>query len=406
MPLARPALFLLLVLSVAGCDIAGQDAEPTPTAISLTASDRAVLRQSNDFGVRLFARTAAETEGNLMLSPLSASTALTMLLNGADGETYAQIHDMLGYTPGQDLAAVNESYRSLRTQLLAADQDVTLALANAVFHRQGFVLKTPFLATMRETFDASVQGLDFANPAAAVAINRWASDHTNGRVPRVIDEIEANTVLYLMDALYFKGEWSAPFDPTATRPAGFQLAGGTTVQVPMMNGRVPGHTAEGDGYTAVELPYGRRNFSLVALMPDDGSLGDFAARLEAGLWTDATTRLDAQSEWTDVDVQLPRFRFSYEKTLNDQLEALGMVDAFHNADLSRMSDAGLSVSYVQQNTFVEVNEQGTEAAAVTTVAVEVMLGPHFFATRPFVFAIRERTTGALLFIGQVANPAA
>ena len=422
MPVVRPALVLLLAALLAGCDILGSDSgEPEPKTITLSAETRTAVRQSNAFGVSLYARVAADEPGNLMLSPLSASIALTMLLNGSDGNTYTQIRDMLGYAPGQDLAAINAGYQSLRTQLLAADPEVRFSLANAVFHSERFVFKAPFLTTLETAFDARVQGLNFADPASAGIVNQWASDNTNGRIPRVVeDEIPANTVMFLMNALYFKGDWSEPFDVAVTAPRAFRLAGGETVQVPTMTGSVPARTVRGDGYTALELPYGRRNFSMVVLMPDSlprpgRSLAGFAAQLDAGLWTDATTRLDAnvwtsapagaQGEWPLTTVSLPRFSFSYQKELSDQLQALGMVDAFGAANLSRMSDGGLSVTGVQQNTFVAVNEEGTEAAAVTNVTIGVSSLPGFSADRPFVFAIRERTTNTLVFIGQVANPA-
>ena len=417
MPIVRPVLALLLTLALAGCDAFGKESEPEPKTITLTSGDRAVVGQSNAFGVSLFARVAAEEDGNLMLSPLSASIALTMLLNGSDGATYTQIRDMLGYAPDQDLAAINASYQSLRTQLLAADPEVRFTLANAVYYDRQFAFKPTFLDALRTGFDARVDGLDFDAPASVDVVNQWASDNTNARIPRVLDRIEPDEVLFLLNALYFKGDWTSKFDAAETAPAPFTLAGGQTVQVPTMTGELPARTVQGDGYTALELPYGRRNFSLVVLLPE-APLADFAAQLDAGLWSDATTRLDAnvwtsapgdgdQNEWPLTTVRLPRFSFSAETRLNEPLMALGMTDAFGAAaNLSRMSDARLEVSFVKQDTFVDVNEEGTEAAAVTTVSVTTTsLGPHFFADRPFVFAIRERTTNTLVFIGQVANPA-
>ena len=408
----RFLLPLLLLAPLAGCDLLGGDAPPEPAKIELSPLANDLVAQSNAFGVGLFAQVAAEDDGNLMLSPLSASVALTMLLNGADGDTYGQIHEMLGYAPEADLGAINASYRSLRDQLLAADPEVAFTLANAAFtnsrYTAGAPFKAPFLDAMRTGFDARITDLDFLAPASLGTINGWASENTNGRIPTVMTELDPDLVLLLMNALYFKGDWSTPFEEDLTAPGDFHLASGSTIQVPTMTGRVDGLTVQGDGYSALELPYGRRNFSMVVVMPDEAPLADFAAELSAGLWADATTRLDAQEAWAKVDVRLPRFSFSYEKTLNDQLQALGMTDAFTPgvADLSRMSDdPSLIVSFVKQNTFLKVDEEGTEAAAITTVGVTTTsLGPKFFADRPFVFAIRERTTNTLLFIGQVANP--
>ena len=401
---------LPLALAVIGCDASSGASQTTPTAIEVSPAAQQVIDQSQAFGVGLFAEAAAGDDGNLMLSPLSASAMLTMLLNGADGDTHAQIRDMLGYA-GQDLGAINQAYRSLTSQLLAADPGVQLALANAVFYDERFdqasPFKPPFLAAMNGPFDALVDGLDFMAPASVDVVNGWASDRTGGKVPTVLNEIRDDAVLYLLNALYYKGDWSTPFDPERTAPADFRLADGRTVQVPTMTGSLPALTARGDGYQALELAYGRRNFSMVVLMPDEGSLADFAADLAAGSWAEATAQLDAQATWGDVLVRLPRFSFSSEKVLNDQLAALGMVEAFTRAaDLSRMNDdPRLTVTMVKQNTFIDVNERGTEAAAVTTGEVGIVsMPPSFVADRPFVFAIRERTTNTLLFIGQVANP--
>ena len=407
----RFAALLLLLSPLTGCDLVGDGDPPAPTPITLSPLAKNLVAQGNDFGIDLYAEVAAEDDGNLMLSPLSASAALTMLLNGADGETASQIHAMLGLAPEADLAEVNAAYRSLRDQLLDADPEVQFTLANAVFQNtlqtDGAPLKPTFLSSMRDGFDARVDALDFSAPEALGTINGWASDNTNGRVPEVMNELDTDLVVLLMNALYFKGDWSTPFEVDNTSDGDFTLADGSTVRVPTMTGRPSALPIAGDGYTGVELPYGRKNFSMVLLKPDAGPLADFAADLRAGLWRDATTRLDAQDAWSAVDVRLPRFTFSYEKLLNANLQALGMVDAFTTgADLSRMSDdPRLMVSFVKQNTFLQVNEEGTEAAAVTTVgAVATSLGPHFYADRPFVLAIRERTTNTPLFIGQVAHP--
>ena len=405
-------LALALTLPAVGCDSQGTDARSSdPVPIELSPVGEALVQNSNAFGVGLFARTVAEDDGNLMLSPLSASVALTMLLNGTDGDTYTQIRDMLGYAEIQDLDAINAAYQSLRTQLLAADPEVQFTLANAVFYdsvyNSGAPFKAPFLTALQTSFDATSEGLPFGDPAALDVINGWASENTNGRVPRVLDEISQDLVLILMNALYFKGSWTTEFEASDTQDADFRRADGSTVRVPTMTGKIPSRLAHGDGYTAIEMPYGRQNFSFVALLPDEGSLSDFAARLDAGLWTDAVTRLGALPDGSGVTVRLPRFSFSTDQMLNKQLQALGMTDAFSRAaDLSRMSDdPRLQVSFVKQNTFVDVNEEGTEAAAVTTVGVEATsAGPAFVADRPFVFAIRERTSGTLLFIGQVADP--
>ncbi|MEL6615107.1 MAG: serpin family protein [Bacteroidota bacterium] len=313
--------------------------------------------------------------------------------------------------PDQDLADINASYQSLRSQLLEADPEVQLAIANAMFYNTDRIAADgfgpSFLSAMQDDFDAEIDGFSFTLPEALDAINGWASDNTNGRVPEVLADLDPGLVLLLMNAVYFKGDWTTPFDTDETAPRPFTLADGTTVDVPTMSGLLPALAVYGDGYRAVELPYGRRNFSMVLLLPDEGPLAGFTAQLNAGLWADATAQLDARTDWGEVQVAFPRFSFGTDKRLNEILQAMGMTDAFTDvADLSRMRPGGgLLVDFVKQNTFVEVNEEGTEAAAVTTIGVrETSVGPVFTADRPFVFAIRERTTNTLLFIGQMADP--
>jgi serpin B len=159
-------------------------------------------------------------------------------------------------------------------------------------------------------------------------------------------------------------------------------------------------------YSALEMPYGRKNFSMVLIVPNN-NLSDFYQSFDINTWNEITSTFDQMNSWNETMVQLPKFKFDYEKKLNDQLIAMGMVDAFSPmaADLSGISDADIFVSFVKQNTFVEVNEEGTEAAAVTTIGIELTsVGPYFVVDKPFIFAIRERTTNTLLFIGGVTNP--
>jgi serine protease inhibitor len=397
---------LLLVLLLAACSKSDMTPRTPPTQIHLSARAPAAIYSSNAFGVELFKRVAREEEGNLMLSPLSASIALTMLLNGSHGETYAQIRDLLNYPADMTRAEINEAYQSLISQLLAADPEVTLHLANAVFYRQGYPVKESFLRDMKEAFDALVAEMDFAHPTAVDQINQWASDHTNQRIPKVLDQIPGNVIMYLMNALYFKGDWTHKFDKQHTAMLPFTRGDGSTVEVPTMRGEVEGLTLYNEDFTALELPYGRRNFSMVLLLPTD-DLTNFYDRLTPAKWQALTATLTEQTLWQKVQVVLPRFKFDYEKQLNETLQAMGMVDAFdERADLTGIADADLQVSMVKQNAFIAVDEEGSEAAAVTTIEIRESALAEVRIDRPFVFAIRERTTNTLLFIGAVRDPLA
>jgi serpin B len=387
----------------------GQQPDLTPKALELTAKGPEVIAYGNEFGVELFTKVVQEENKNLMLSPLSASAALTMLLNGCDGDTYDQIREMLNYPENMTLSEINEVYWSLVAQLLVVDPKVKLALANAIFYRQGFSVKNPFLNTMSTDFDAEIAGLDFSLPSALTTINKWASDNTNGKVPKVLDEISGDAVMFIMNALYFKGDWSYQFDKALTSDKPFYTDGSNSVDVSTMKGDVGSKVTYGSNYKAIELPYGCTNFTMVVVVPE-GTLSDFITTLTAEKWNAITSAFDDQEKFGELTVYMPKYKFSYEKQLNDQLQSMGMLDAFIPglANLSGISDASIYVDFVKQNTFVEVDEKGTEAAAVTTIGiVETSFPPQpqeFVIDKPFVFAIRERTTNALLFIGQVVNP--
>jgi serpin B len=371
----------------------------------MTAKSHEVIAGSNGFGVDLFRVTALEENQNIMLSPLSASTALTMLLNGCNTQTYDQIRDMLGYE-ALTVDEINEAYNSLVGQLLAIDPEIQLALANAVWYREDFMVKPDYLNTMYSSFDSDIAALDFSKPAALETINNWAKDNTSGKIPKVLDEIEPDMVMFLMNALYFKGTWTYQFNEEQTADLPFNLKDGSVVNVKMMRNTIPVKSYQGNAAFSVELPYGQQNFAMVIILPDD-PLNEFLAEFEAIDWASITSGLDSFAEPIEMEIILPKFKFEYEKFLNDQLKSLGMLDAFDPslADLSGISNASIYVDFVKQNTFVDVNEEGTEAAAVTTIGIkEVSMPPSVIIDRPFIFAIRERLTNTLLFIGKVEQP--
>lgn len=409
----NPVLIVLCLLTFAGLSSCskdpGQEPDLTPKTIELTAKGAEVIAYGNEFGIELFTKVTGVEDKNFMLSPLSASAALTMLLNGCAGDTYDQLKGTLKYPEGMTISEINEVYKSLVSQLLVIDPKVKLALANAIFYRQGFSVKNPFLATMENDFNAEIAGLDFSQPSALTTINKWASDNTNGKIPKVLNEISAEAVMFIMNALYFKGDWSYQFDKEHTSDRPFYTSGSSSVDVSTMKGDVGSRIASGTGYKAIEMPYGQTNFTMVVIVPE-GTLTDFYATFDAVKWNSITSAFDNQEKFGELTVYMPKFKFSYEKYLNDQLQSMGMLDAFNPglANLSGIADASIFVSFVKQNTFVEVDEKGTEAAAVTTIGIELTSMPPqpqvFEIDRPFVFAIRERTTNTLLFIGQVVNP--
>ena len=401
----RSFLFMgAITLMMASCSKDSGNESREPVNIPLTEKATQVITAGNDFGLGLFNHVAQDETGNFMLSPLSASTALTMLLNGSGSNTWQQIGQMLGYG-NLTQQEINEVYRSLVEQLLTVDPEVKLSLANAIWYRMDFAVKPPFLTTMGTDFDSHTEALDFRSQSALNTINQWASDNTHGKIETVLQEISPDAVMFLMNALYFKGNWTYTFDKSKTQSGPFFLADGNTVQADFMTGEIPFRIFSGNDYQVFELPYGRQNFVMDIILPS-GELSSFLAGFDLETWNLITQGLETAQPYK-ASITLPKFTFSYEKYLNDQLQAMGMTDAFNPAlaDLSGISDQNIFVSFVKQNTFVDVNEEGTEAAAVTTIGIELTsMPPSYVIDEPFVFAIREKSTNTLLFIGVVQNP--
>ena len=400
------SFIILLLFTTFSCKKDSSPEPGQPQTIDLTPKANEVISSSNGFGIDLFRITALEEDENMMLSPLSASTALTMLLNGCNDQTYEQIRDMLGYK-GLTTEEINAAYLSLVAQLLEIDPEVKLALANAIFYRKDFPFKHSYLDAMNKSFDAEISGLDFSAPSALETINNWASDNTNGKITRVLDEIDPFAVMFLMNALYFKGTWTYQFKPENTQDRTFYRDDGAEVQVEMMHEKMAVKTVYGNNYQAIELTYGQKNFSMVIILPDYiTTMDDFLAEFYVEQWDYMISDIESAEVTEDMDIFIPKFKFEYEKKLNEQLETLGMIDAFIpiKADLSKISDINLYVDFVKQNTFIEVNEEGTEAAAVTTIGINYTGINEFMVNKPFVFAIRETTTNALLFLGKVEHP--
>ena len=397
----------LLLLAAAGCEGPVTGPSDRVDAITrlprdLSAAEVEIIAANNRFAFSLLAQ-ANLPDGNLFLSPLSASVALGMTLNGAEGETWSQMRNVLGL---ENLAEeeINASYQSLLELLVGLDSAVQTGFGNSVWTRQGFPVHSDFLDAVRETFHAEVAELDFAASSASERINEWVKAATQGRIEDIVPpRIPGTIVMNLINAIYFKGSWTLRFDPSDTRAQPFYLDDGSTRTVPLMSLRRDLPYQENNRFQAVDLPYGGRAFSMTVLLPRQGvSVDDLAASLDAVGWEDI-----AESFYdSDLQLFLPRFRMAFERTLNDDLAALGMVDAFdHRADFTRLSPVGgLSISEVKQKSWVDVNEEGTEAAAATVVTVRESSGSVVRADRPFLFFIRERLSGTILFTGKLASP--
>lgn len=365
------------------------------------------------FGLGVFRQLAdARPNENVVFSPLSAGLAVSMLANGAQGETLAGIERTLA--TGMGIEALNGANVALADALRGGD--VELSIANSLWARQGVPFLPAFLERSRRFYDAEVAALDFTSPAAAARINRWVSERTRGRITRMVEDgpIDGDVILYLMNAVYFKGRWQDEFQASATRPMPFHAAGGRTVQRPMMQRTGEYRHLRADGFQALRLPYRGGRFAMYVLLPDEGSsVAALRGRLTSEAWAEWMGRFGGPRE---VRVVMPKYRINVESGLNRPLQALGMADAFDQvrANLRGMLPAeylargNAYVSEAKQKVFIEVNEEGTEAAAVTGIEVRTTSAPaepvSFVVDRPFLLAIRDDTTGALLFIGQVNDP--
>ena len=410
------ALLTILLFASSSCDknekLPDNGELPDPIEISLRGEEVEMLEADQQFAFDFFTRVYdAEKIGqdrNFMISPLSLSMALAMTRNGAAGETEAAMTETLKLTPFNDEEAINSYYSKLREALLATDPSTKLSIANSIWTNKHIVIKPAFIATNRDYFHSTVEAIDFADPATVGRINQWASDNTRELIDHVLDETDPMALMYLLNAIYFKGIWTSQFDKKQTEKAPFTDENGSIKQVDMMHQKAEFNYSENETMQMVELPYGNQAFSMVVLLPKAGKkLVDINELLREG---SAWGTLNSGLRSAMVDLHLPRFKTEYNIRLNDLLTDMGMGVAFTpgQADFSRMSDLEAFISFVDQFTYISTDEEGTEAAAVTIVGVELTsVGPPrevtFHANRPFIYLIREQSTGAILFMGAVKN---
>lgn len=374
-------------------------ADGSPVAVSDAAFPFNLLRQ-------LAEDSPAQ---NISISPYSAATVLEMVGNGAVGRTRAEMQQVLG-TTGLSPDNVNAGHKNIADALKSADNQVVLETADAIWYRPGIKIKPEFLAVNQQFYDATVDALDFSDPHAADVINGWASEKTHGKITRIADGMiePRDTQLFLADAVYFKGKWAHPFEAKDTKERPFYLRSGEQNPVPMMTQTRNFGYLEGPDYQAVRLPYAGENLAMYVFLPvRDSSLADLVGKLTGDTWE----RIRRQFRSTDGTVVLPKFKVEYSTQLKKPLESLGMKAAF---DASRADFSGIAphlhISAAIQKTFVEVNEEGTEAAAVTGVAVTttaLRLPSQPFqmvVDRPFLFLIEDRPTQSILFLGVVFDP--
>ncbi len=398
---------LLLMLIFSSCKKETEDNSLQPKDLMLSPESKQIVEAGNAFGFSLLNKLLAENapNDNLMISPVSISMALSMTYNGAETQTSDEMSEVLNFK-GISKDEVNNAFQSFIPQLETADMHVNLSIANSIWYRNTLSVKRDFLNTNSLYFGAEVNASDFNNPNTVNHINDWVSMHTQGKITKIIQEINPDLMMILINAVYFKGIWHYKFDESDTQMRPFRTGSGDTVQTETMNTEADVQYYENDSLKMAELPYGRGNYAMLLALPKDGySLDNFAKTLSSEKYNELVSGLGNVGE---VNVFLPKFTFEYEEELKKHLSALGMPTAFSaSADFTSIADTPLHISQVLHKSYIEVNEEGTEAAAVTAVFMNrtsAGSGFVFRADRPFFFAIRERSSGAVIFCGIVNNP--
>lgn len=377
--------------------------------IALTRAQGEITLNVNSLGFdvlyEILSDTESEVASDLMISPLSLSSALAMCVNGADGSTKEQMLDLLGIEDG-GIADLNSYYALMLDALVRADKKVDFISANSLWHKSSVALKDTYKNNMSETFDAEVNAVDFTEASTVDRINRWCSSKTNGMIPMIMNEPNPYVSVKLLNALYFKGMWKDAFEVTEEKQ--FRHEDGRVTAEKTIVEKRPLKCAQTSSFKCVEIPYGNGAYVMDMLLPEEDLTVSAAARLlSEGGWNGISKALD----YKPVQLEFPTFEAKYDQDFSEILVRLGMTDAFsENADFSNMSDdTSLMVSSVSQYVSISVTEKGTEASAVTDVTMgETSPGPdsgqdevfEFIADRPFIYLIRESSTGVILFIGK------
>lgn len=373
-----------------------------PGTVKLTAAQQAQVENSNEFAWKFFKEVSKGEQEDVFVSPLSVTYALGMLANGAVGDTQKEILEGLEFRSGK-VQDINSLCHQLMIESPKLDKSTQLSMANAVVVNKKIQLQPTFQSVVKKQYDALVASKDFGSPATLSFINQWASDHTQGMVPKILERINPDGVSYLLNALYFKGIWYRQFDKKHTKKEAFTKADGTKSQVQMMHQKERFFAAENDNYQTVVLPYGNGSYEMIVVLPREGKkLSDVLVAMNGKQWKDNLKNTYS----SEVDLKLPRFTSVYNRELNDVLKLLGMNAMFDpsKANLTKMSAVSSFVSMVLQKAKIEVDEEGSKAAAVTVVeTLETAAPPSkpimFHADRPFMYAIAEHSTGTIFFMG-------
>jgi len=390
-----------------------------PLVINLTVQENNVAKIGNEFSFTFLSRVIDQfgnTQANIMLSPYSLGAALSMTANGTASATRDSILKTLGFD-GIPMADVNAYFKKVTSAILATDPSTKLAIANSIWYRNTIKVKDPFIATNEQWYSAKVKALDFSSTDAVSTINNWSSDNTNGLIKQVLDKIYPSDIMFLLNAVYFKAIWAKgyEFNPLDTKSGEFfgdkssppYMNNSSSIFVNMMQKETGYLVYNDNNLTAVTIPYGNGAFEYIAVLPAEKlSTAEIARYLSESSYYN---KVISQREKSAMILRMPRFKYRSDNKLNDVLTKMGMGIAFMSglADFSNAfyDASNVCISFVKQYNYIELNETGTEAASVTIVGLEKSSIPTMVNfNKPFIYFIREKSTGVVLFAGRVANP--
>jgi serine protease inhibitor len=378
--------------------------------INLDEKSAQLIEADNTFGLELFQKIREESEKeNIMISPLSISVAFAMAYNGADKDTKTEMEKAMKLK-GLTTEQINNSYKMLIKALQSLDEKVVFELANAIFYADGFTVKPDFLNINKTVYDAEVEKLNFSSQAAVDRINNWVSEKTNDKITKIIENLSPLDRMVLLNAIYFNGIWTNKFDEKGTHNLQFTKTDGTLLEIPMMQKEEKLNYTTNSLFSAIKMPYGNGQYNMVVMLPATGKNSqNVIDALSLSNWKSWMTEFETKDP---VVVTMPRFKFAFDTELKNVLKGMGMVKAFQPniADFTKISDEDLYISSAIHKSFIDVNENGTEAAAVTSITFAATSSGNeppktiFYVDKPFVFAITEKDTDAILFIGEVNHP--
>ena len=382
---------------------------PDANPIELRLTEK--TETDNDFALDLFKTTYKfEDKDNIFISPLSVSMALSMTINGAKGVTLEEMKKALR-VQGYSVEDINEYNKTLKKALMEVDETTNFTIANSIWYRNNITVFDNFISVNKNNYDAEIKPIDFTLPNAVTQINNWCALHTNDKIKVIINAIPDNALMYLINAIYFKGAWATVFKKEDTDKENFfSEENEITGEVDMMR-QIGGFEYFADDYCEyLRLPYGNKAFSMIVMLPKkDKTVNDVISDLNSKQWNNAMEMISMRM----VNLSFPRFKVECEYNLEGSiLPEMGMITPFTgSADFTGIMNNSSQISRVIHKTFVEVNEEGTEAAAVTAIEMVTSAGDYneepqiinYIVNKPFVFAIRENSTGAILFIGKMGK---